>query len=339
MRQVPRASRRQGGYVLIFVISALALAAFVATRFALRLEALREQALTMQNYAQARVAVEGGKARALFWLSTRPFGLASAGFADEAPLRLDDHTYSMRNGAWIRVQDARGLLSVNVPQRERWLAALIGAGASFDQASSMIDVLLDYTDTDNLKRLNGAEKPDYAAAGLAPPRNDWILSVDETARMPVWATNPQLRQRLVSWLSVTRNDFFNPNTAPLELLRLLWPKVSPEQWNLFDRLRKTAPFTDAAAAVSATGIPFPADDSVLFHASNEVRMQMWAPGLPTAVEYTLSIVPTGVYAPWLIQEVRQSDRFVTPDAHQAAPKFPDASKDVARPAPSAAPSL
>lgn len=330
----------QGGYVLIFVISALALAAFVATRFALRLDALREQALAMQNHAQARTVVEGGKARALYWLSTRPFGLASSGFADEQPLRLDDQLYEMRSGAWIRLQDERGLLSLNVPQRERWLAALIGAGASFDQAASMIDVLLDYTDTDNLKRLNGAEASDYAAAGLPLPRNDWILSVDETRRMPVWATNPLLREKLVSWSSVTRNDFFNPNTAPLELLRLLWPKVTQEQWNLFDRLRKTAPFADAGAATATTGIPFPAaDESLIFHASNELRMQLWAPGLPMAVEYTLSILPTGIYAPWLIQEVRQSDRFVTPDAPQAAPKFPEASKDLARPAPSAAPSL
>lgn len=334
-----RVSQREGGYVLIFVIASLALVAFVATRFALRVDALRQQATSMQNLAQGRLLVESAKARALFWLSTRPFGLASSGFADEQPLALDNRSYEMRNGAWIRVQDARGLLSLNVPQRERWLAALIGAGASLDQASAMIDILLDYTDTDSLKRLNGAEAPDYAAAGLAPPRNDWILSTDETALMPVWAANPQLRQRMVSWTNVMRNDSFNPNTAPLDLLRALWPKVSADQWNLFDRLRRTAPFVDATAAIAATGIPFPTDESVHFHASNELRVQLWAPGLPMAVEYTLSILPTGAYAPWLIQEVRPSDRFAAPDAHQAAAKFPDASKDLARPAPSAPPSL
>ncbi|MGQ3050328.1 MAG: general secretion pathway protein GspK [Roseateles sp.] len=332
------ASVRQGGYVLIFVVASLALVAFVAARFALRLDALREQALAMQNLAQARLLVESGKARALFWLSTRPIGLASSGFADEQPLVLDNRSYEMRNGAWIRVQDARGLLSLNVPQRQRWLSALIGAGASLDQASAMIDVLLDYTDTDSLKRLNGAETRDYASAGLAMPRNDWILSVDETALMPVWAANAPLRQQILPWTSLTRNDLFNPNTAPLELLRTLWPKVSPDQWILFDRLRKTSPFVDATAAIAATGIAFSLDDSVLFHASNEVRMQLWAPGLPMAVEYTLSILPTGAYAPWLIQEIRRSDRFAAPDAHQAA-KFPDASKDLARPAPSAPPSL
>ena len=332
-------SRREGGYVLIFVITALALVAFVATRFALRLDALREQALAMQNHAQARTAVESGRARAMFWLSTRPLGLASSGFADEEPLRLDGRTYDMANGASIQLQDARGLLSLNEPQRERWLAMLIGAGAAVDEASSMVDVLLDYTDTDNLKRLNGAEVREYAALGLPAPRNDWILSVDETARLAVWATNQKLRERLVSWTNITRNNLFNPNTAPLELLQLLWPKVSQEQWAQFDRLRKTAPFRDATAAVAATGIPFPNDETLLFHASNEVRMRLWAPGLPTAVEYTLSIVPTGSYAPWLIHEVRQSDRFAAPDAHQAAAKFPDASKDLARPAPSAPPSL
>lgn len=336
---VARPSRRQHGYVLIFVMAALALVAFIAARFALRLDALREQALTLQSYAAGRTEQESAKARALYWLSTRPFGLASAGFADEVPLRLSNQPYLMPGGAWIRVQDARGLLSLNEPHRERWLTALISAGASFEDANSMIDVLLDYTDTDHLKRLNGAEAPDYARLGLPPPRDDWILSVDEIARMPVWSANPALRQRFSTWVSVTRNSLFNPNTAPLDLLKALWPKVSPDQWDLFDRLRTTAPFVDAAAAIASTGIPFPTDDSLLFHASNEMRMQLWAPGLPMAVEYTLSIVPTGTYAPWLIQEVRQADRFVTPDAHQATVKFPDASKDLARPASSTAPAF
>jgi len=330
---------RQGGYVLIFVITALALVAFVATRFAMRIDALRAQAVAMQSFAQARAVAESGRARMLYWLSTRPIGLASSGFADEEPLRLDGRTYEMGNGALIQLQDARGLLSLNEPHRERWLAALIGAGATLDQANAMIDTLLDYTDTDSLKRLNGAEAPDYSAAGLAPPRNDWVLSTDETARIAVWATSPQLRERLSPWLSITRNGLFNPNTAPLELLKTLWPKVSREQWDLFDRIRKVTPFVDAATALSVTGIPFPTDDSVHFHASNELRVRLWAQGLPTAVEYTLSIVPTGMYAPWLIQEVRQSGRFAAPDAHQVPAKFPDASKDVARPASSAPPSL
>jgi len=269
----------------------------------------------MQDHAQARLQVESAKARALYWLSTRPIGLASSGFADEVPLGLDGRLYRMKDGTLLSLQDVRGLISLNVPTRERFLAMLIGAGASFDQASSMFDIVLDYADTDNLRRLNGAEAPDYAAAELPPPRNDWMTSTDETARMPVWASQAELRARVQPWLSVSRdNELLNPNT-----------------------LRRRAPFVDAAAAVAATGIAFPGDESLLFHASNALRLQLWAPGLPTALEYNLLILPTGDDAPWLIHEVRQSNRLVIPDAQQAAAKFPDASKAFARPQPSAMP--
>jgi len=334
------ARSNQSGYVLIFVMAALALTAFVAARFALRIDALREQALAMQAHAEARRVVEGAKARALYWVTTRPIGLASLGFADEEALRLDGRLYQMNEGVLARFQDARGLLTLNAPQRGRIVAMLMGAGASFDQANSMFDVLLDYTDADSLRRLNGAEAPDYAAAGLPPPRNDWVLSTDETARMMHWAANPELRARVQPWLSLSRIEHFNPNTAPLELLRLLWPKATAEQWERFDLLRRQAPFANGSAALAATGIGFDvADESLLFHASNELRLQLWAPGLPMALEYNLMILPTGDFAPWLIQEVRQSNRLAIPDAQEATAKFPDASKATARPPSSAMPDL
>lgn len=336
----PPKRRGQAGYVLIFVMASLALVAFVATRFALRIESLREQALAMQAHAQARHEVESAKAKALYWVSTRPLGLASAGFADEEALRLDGRPYRLGDRVLASFQDARGLLSLNAPRRERLLAMLIGAGASFDQASAMVDVLLDYIDADSLRRLNGAEAGDYAALGLPPPRNDWLLSTDETARLAVWAAQPELRARVQPWLSLSRIEHFNPNTAPLELLKLLWPKASVEQWERFDALRRQAPFSNTSAAVAATGIAFDtADETLLFHVSNELRLRLWAPGLPVALEYNLLILPTGDFAPWLIHEVRQSDRPASPDADQTAAKFPDASKAAPRPASSALPDI
>ena len=149
--------------------------------------------------------------------------------------------------------------------------------------------------------------------------------------MPVWVTQTELRARVGPWLRTGDNDLFNPNTAPIELLRLLWPKATAEQWALFDSTRRRAPFRDAVAAIAATGIAFPTDESLLFHASNSLRLQLWAPGLPSALEYNLSILPTGDHAPWLINEVRQSHRLAKPDAQQAAAKFPEASKAFARP--------
>lgn len=326
-RQVPR--RAQKGYVLLFVTVALTVVALVAARLAFRIDGLRQQALTMQGYAQASLQAESAKARALYWLSTRPLGLASSGFLDEQPLALDGRLYTTDEGVRVRLQDERGLLSVNVPDRDVLLNVLGAAGATLQEAASMVDVLDDYVDTDNLKRLNGAEAPDYRAAGLPEPRNDWVLSTDELARMMVWQGKVALRAQVQPWLGVRRDKFFNPNTAPLALMRAMWPKVTAEQWALFDAFRRRAPFGDAAAATASTGIPF-LGDNLLFHASNAVRLQVWAPGLPQALEYNLLLLPTGATAPWLIHEVRQSNRLAAPaDATTSTEKFPVPSQAVA----------
>jgi len=324
----PRAGQR--GYVLLFVTVALTVIAIVAARFALRIDGLRAQALTMQHYADASLQAESAKAQALYWLSTRQMGLASAGFMDEQPLALDGRLYQTAQGALLRVQDERGLLSLNAPDRELFPQLLINAGASAQDAASMLDVLEDYADADSLKRLNGAEAADYRAAGLPGPRNDWILSVGELGRMPVWQRSAELRARLDPWLGVRRDQLFNPNTAPLSLLKSIWPKVSAQQWELFETLRTRAPFADAAAATAATGIPF-TGDKLLFHASNALRLQLWAPGMPQALEYNLLILPTGATAPWLIHEVRQSNRLAPTDATIPVAKFPVPSQAVAQP--------
>ncbi len=319
----------EGGYVLLFVTVVLTVVAVVAARLAFRIDNLRQQAMTMQSYAEASLLADNAKARTLYWLSTRPMGLAASGFLDEAPLMLDSRRYRTDEGAVVSLQDERGLLSLNVPDREPFINMLTAAGATLPDAMSMVDIVEDYVDTDSLKRLNGAEAPEYRDAGLPPPRNDWILSTDELQRMPVWRSQPEVRAKVQAWLGVRRDKLFNPNTAPLDLLRAMWPKVAPEQWTLFDTLRRRAPFAEAAAATAATGIPFQGDQ-LLFHASNVVRLQVWAPGLPQALEYNLLLLPTGATAPWLIHEVRQSNRLdAPPDATTSTEKFPVPSQAVA----------
>lgn len=332
-----RASNRasqpaQRGYVLLFVMAALTVVAIVAGRFAARIDSLRERALNMQQYADARLHVASAKAQALYWLSTRPMGFSSVGFADEQPLVLDGRSYRMESGAIVRAQDERGLLSVNVPDRDAMVTVLIQSGASLSDATAAIDVLEDYADIDSLRRLNGAEASDYAALGLPPPRNDWILSPEETARMPVWQRMPEVRAKVTGWLGVRRNKLFNPNTAPMALLRAMYPRVDPAQWDVFETLRRRAPFASAEAAIAATGIPF-VGDNLLFHASNTLRMTLWAPGLPQSLEYNLLILPSGATAPWLIHEVRLSPGLVHLNPSNAA-----ASASVSSPEPFPVPS-
>ncbi|WP_457325705.1 hypothetical protein, partial [Roseateles sp. P5_E11] len=182
-----RAGRqRQGGYVLMLVMASLVLIGFVAARLSQRVDLLRQQAQSVQSYAEGRTQAYSAQALALYWLTTRPFGYAGSGFANEQLLTHDGRLYRTPGGGWVSVQDDRGLLSLNVPNQDLLLPVLTGLGASFEQASRMIAVLEDYVDEDSLRRINGAEAAEYAELGLPPPRNSRLMSVNELARMPVW---------------------------------------------------------------------------------------------------------------------------------------------------------
>lgn len=294
--------RRQGGYVLLLVVAALALIAFGAERLASRVDALRRQAQSFQDLAEGRRLAATARARALYWLSTRPVGYAQSGFIDEPALMLDGRRYLVEGGAWVSVMDDRGLFSLNVPDKDTLLPALTSLGAGFDQASRMVSVLEDYVDADHLRRVNGAERDDYREQSLTPPRNQWLLTTEELARMPVWKDAPDLRARLAPWVGLRRESVLNPNTAPMEVLRLAWPRVPDSQWRLFEDLRRRQPFASADAARVATGIPFD-DEHTLFHASGSLLLTIGAPGLPQALEYNLWLTPEGSRAPWVIHAV------------------------------------
>jgi hypothetical protein len=314
--------RRQGGYVLIMVLAALALITLVASRFAQRIDALRAQALSLDGYAAAQVEAASMREAALYWVSTRPLGRAGFGHFPAPELRADARLYAMPSGAELRVQDLRGLLALNVPSRPVLTQLLIGLGAAPSRADALVDVLLDYQDTDNLKRLQGAEAAEYGALGLPPPRNDFLLAANELLRMPLWRDEPALANALARVSSTNREGALNPNTMPLPLLRAVLPRATPEQLELLQTLRHNAGFDGGAAMLGATGLSLIGDD-YLFHVSDRVRLTVWAPGLPHALQYNVQLDPAGANAPWHIYDTQPEPRAIPTDATpERATPFP-----------------
>lgn len=321
----------QQGYVLLFVLAALALMSFGVGRYAARVELMRDQVRQLQDEAQARLKAANAQQMALYWLSTRPIGYAASGFADEAPVQLDGRRYRMPDGGEVQIMDDRGLLSMNAPDADTLVPTLVSAGASHEEAVRMVAILEDYVDADDLRRLNGAERAEYEFAGLPPPRNARIVDAAELHRMPLWKDRPELLARMEPWLGYRQEKLINPNTAPLPLLKAMWPRIGAEQWATFDLLRRRTPFPSALAARAATGIPFD-DDHFIFHASAALRLRVWAPGLPQWLDYNIWITPAGIRAPWLIHSTGRGAPFPDPVAQGPQPieNFPVPSAATAR---------
>jgi len=306
--------RPRRGYVLIMVLSTLAVIAFVALRFAERIDQLRRNAIGLTEYAEARASASSAQASTLYWMATRSLMPAGRG-EDRSVLREDGRSYRLPDGAWVSVQDQRGLLPLNAMNRPSLLNLLMQDGLEFADAQIWLDMLEDYADTDDLKRLNGAERAEYAALGLGPPRNDWLLSVSELERIPRWRSDPKRLSRLSRLFSLATSNLVNPATASPEVLRALLPGASAAQLDLLVSLRQADLLTDGVLATRATGLALDRDD-FLFAPGYQPRVTVWAPGLPRAFEYTVVLTPAGLAGPWAIAEQRQVSR---PDiAHENA---------------------
>ena len=139
-------------------------------------------------------------------------------------LQLDSSTqYTLGEGGSVLLQDTLGLVALNSPGGDdvRRLAAVCGARAN--QADALADTLLDYTDADSLKRLNGAESFEYSAAGMPPPRNQPLADAKELWQVFGWkALQPDWQANgCDGYVSLAGNAQLNLWTAPGGVLQAL----------------------------------------------------------------------------------------------------------------------
>lgn len=293
----PRPTR---GYVLLLMMVSMALIAFVAANFAERIDQLRQVTGSLQQHAKARADAADARSAVLYWLATRAFTARGYG-AGQALVMADGRPYRLDNGAVVTLQDQRGLISVNALDRTTLRRLLVGEGLANELVDRWLDVLEDYVDVDALKRLNGAEVGDYAALGLPPPRNDYLVSLGELDTLPAWRDNAPLLQRLKPLLSTRRSNWLNPNTASLPVLRAMFPAASADQLAGFVKTRQVLDIQTSSQFTVVVGMAADADQ-ILFNVGTEVRLTVWAPGLPQAVQYNVVMLAAGPSGPWLITE-------------------------------------
>jgi general secretion pathway protein K len=317
---MPRRARSQQGYVLVLVLASMAVAALAAASFSHRVDALRDSAQTLETYAQARLAATNARAAANYWVATK--GPTTMGFGGaNAAVMADGRPYRMESGAVVQVQDLRGLLSVNTVVRPALARLLIDQGVATELTDRYLDVLEDYTDTDNFKRLNGAEAFDYEMLGLPPPRNDFLRSLSELALMPGWRDDAAALARVEPFLSLRRHGWLNPYTAPAEVLGALFPRATSLQIARFMAERETSQFASPSAVLRQYGLDV-TQETFLPLAGRELQITVWAPGLPQATQYNLVLLPGAVSGPWLVTEQRSRPRPTLPDDATNIAPFP-----------------
>jgi general secretion pathway protein K len=170
------------GFVLLVVLAALGLLALVAASFA---------QVARSHIRLAAVASESAKAEALADAGAHMaiLDLVAARGSPRGPLSprrfaLDATPLGCRiPGAGtlvIAVQDEAGKVDLNIASPPLLRALVLGTGVSGGEAA--VDAVLDFRDDDDDRRVSGAERAEYEAAGRPyGPRNGPFLAVEELA--------------------------------------------------------------------------------------------------------------------------------------------------------------
>ena len=341
----PRRLAGQRGYILALNIAVLAMmmvgAAYMGKRMSLAIDLAR----TERQRVDGDLAMLSARSRVLYLLAAAPRTRRGLGDLPEKSVALDGRWYRVGKNVSVSLQDARGLISVNGAAllgdlgRDR-VERLFGTyGLQPNEIASLVDNLLDYRDSDDLKRINGAEKSEYAQRGKEVNlRNADLKAPTELARILGYADLlmvPTEKDPVSNYVNMLPTAQFNPNTAGWRALVAATGTTEEIAKNLVDARRSDEtndisgmlfpgaandPFGQGAGILS-----FPSDTIIVTfrYANSPVGMRM-------AVKHTPAVESS---APWLIQYTYPVSIPGPGGAEQEMPDLPDLSslRDVGAP--------
>lgn len=315
--------RADSGFALPAVLIVVGMLALVFLVAILALDTLASQtrrAKQRVEFEQAALSLEAKSA----WLALTepmsedailiggPRAISQPSDADHAfqtrsivPLHLDGRAYGLGGGRLsVALRDGAGQINLDMmsPQARPLLMAAMGV-ATKDQAA-LVDRLGDDLDPDDLKRINGAEANDYAAAGMSPLRNGAFTRVAEVFGVLGWReTVPR-----DGWLRL-RDDLTvdptspaaNVNTASAQALEIVFG-LRPDQARAAVAARAAAAFLSMADLARVVG-PVAYDNERTYTRPNgRFALKVTAPQAGLVYRARIVLTPSGLERPLWIEE-------------------------------------
>lgn len=208
------------GFVLVTVLWIAGLLVVLASTFAITVETHIRIAANITGSAAAESLADGGVALAIIELK-------QAKESPDLPSRIrpgaGGFTCAMPSGGAVMIaaRDEGAVIDINSAGIPILQALLVGLGEPPDRALSLAEAIFDYRDGDDLRKANGAERAEYAAAGLNwSPKNAPFDTVEELGQ--VLGMTPALLARLRPYVGVHSGAAgIDAGNASAELLTLL----------------------------------------------------------------------------------------------------------------------
>lgn len=297
---------RQQGYVLLMTLVFIVVITLVVGYFSHKVDQALEIIATAKNKADASLSLHSELNKLLYRLSVVRATFKGIGKAPDV-MRVDGRPYG-DGSTWVQLRDQRGLISLRYPDRARMDRLLGEFNIPVDERSILFDSLEDYIDSDNLRRINGAEAPQYQARRMAPPSNRPLRTVAELRHVYAWADQNRLLSdpdflELFTTMPVTG---INPNAAPPEVLATL-PRIDRQIAKQLVGYRQQQPITQAILA-KLTGLTFLQMQFLVFpFPSKYFRVTLSCSCPHPVMEYNVALSPRSNLAPWHFESVGQLD--------------------------------
>ncbi|NNM51606.1 MAG: hypothetical protein HKM02_05180 [Pseudomonadales bacterium] len=293
--------KQQGGFVLLLTIWLLTIMVIVVSYFGRQVQEAVELAAQAQQRTQALEDLANTREEILYRLGTTPMSANGLGLDPATTLALDDRAYAGLGDSQFRLQDDRGLCNLSVVDSTR-LDLFFGImGADSSLLATLNDTLLDYTDADDSKRLNGAERDDYLALGLPPPRNAYMTSAYDAHKILGWSTQASFwdHDALPQLCTTDLLNGLNPMTAPWQVLASA-PGMDYEKAQAIIRQRTTGVLSQAQLSDLTAVSSNPLMPTVVNFPGNSVRITQTSAAIPYALQFDVTLTPQDRQAPWRI---------------------------------------
>lgn len=192
-------------------------------------------------------------------------------------LRMDGTVYAGLGLSRFAVQDEAGLFPMVWPRQVDVDRFLLAQGVDAERVPGLRDALLDYLDPDDLKRLNGAERSEYAREQRPPPPNRRLLAPWEISRILGWdALGEGQLARIAERITPYYSGAVNLNTMPAALLPT-WISGCPSACEQLIARRRDRPFANSSEVQALLAAPLPGDDQVDYRyiADEGLRFTIW----------------------------------------------------------------
>lgn len=243
------------------------------------------------------------------------------GLHDGSTIISTDRTlYQIGDNHWVTLQDSGGLLNLNHFDPDLLSRHLQNCGVPPEQSPALLDALQDYTDSDNLSRINGAESDVYTWNKQPPPRNSALLSSAEVWNIWGWSKFRALIEKPTCFDSFTtwgQSGFSGPRlnlaTATPALL-----KASGLNDQVIQDIESARSNPDQLATRAAQNSQSGIFGGSIF-STKTLHVQHKHPFAPWTLSYILAIQSDNPDRPWTVTQIRFSSQAPTNPMAQPGP--------------------